>query len=206
MTGSAKGAAAATKVLARVADKIQSDPAAWASLTAYAALYGESAEAKPEGALNSADYVKATARGASHADHDEILVTLSIDASYHVNANPASADYLIPTVVTVPSIPDAKITYPVGQVFKPRFSPEEISVYEGSIAIKAELPKGKLASAASEPLFIKVQACTDQDLPAASHPHCVVRSVKLRASASRPDNVCRWHLADILLVKANVCF
>jgi hypothetical protein len=155
-------AEAATKVLARVADKIQSDPAAWASLTAYAALYGESAEAKPEGALNSADYVKATARGASHADHDEILVTLSIDASYHVNANPASADYLIPTVVTVPSIPDAKITYPVGQVFKPRFSPEEISVYEGSIAIKAELPKGKLASAASEPLFIKVQACTDQ--------------------------------------------
>jgi hypothetical protein len=50
----------------------------------------------------------------------------------------------------------------LGQVFKPRFSPEEISVYEGSIAIKAELPKGKLASAGSEPLFIKVQACTDQ--------------------------------------------
>ena len=90
-----------------------------------------------------------------------------------MNANPASADYLIPTVVTVPSIPDAKITYPVGQVFKPRFSPEEISVYEGSIAIKAELPKGKLASAASEPLFIKA------------------RRARTRFACRQPPSLCR---------------
>ena len=34
------------------------------------------------------------------------------------NANPASIDYLIPTMVTVPIAHDAKITYPAGQVFK----------------------------------------------------------------------------------------
>ena len=99
-----------------------------------------------EAALDSAAHVKAAAQGASHADHDEILVTLTIDPGYHLNANPASIDYLIPTVVTVPSAPDAKITYPAGQVFKPKFSPEGISVYEGSVAIRADLPKGSLAS------------------------------------------------------------
>ena len=123
---------------------------------------GQSAEAKSEAGLDSAAHVKATAKGASHADHDEILVTLSIDPSYHVNANPASADYLKPTVVTVSDVPDAKIAYPAGQIFKPKFSPEGISVYEGSVTIKVGLPKGKLASAANAPLQTEVQACTDR--------------------------------------------
>jgi hypothetical protein len=158
----ARYAEAATRLLARMSDKIQSAPATWASLTAYAALYGQSGEAKPEAALDSAAHVKAAARGASHADHDEILVTLTIDPGYHLNANPASADYLMPTVVTVPIAPDAKITYPAGQVFKPKFSPEGISVYEGSVAIRAELPRGRLASAVNTPLLIKVQVCTAQ--------------------------------------------
>jgi uncharacterized protein len=157
----ARFAEAATKLMAHMADKIQSAPAAWASLTAYVALYGQSFEAKPE-ALDRAAHVRVAARGTSHADHDEILVTLTIDPSYHVNANPASADYLVPTVVIIPSARDAKITYPPGQVFKPKFSPEGISVYQGSVAIKAELPKGRLASAASVPLRIEVQACTAQ--------------------------------------------
>ena len=145
-----------------MADKIQSKPAAWASLTTYAALYGQTVEARTEAALDSAAHVKAAAQGASYADHDEILVTLTIDPGYHLNANPASIDYLIPTMVTVPSAHDAKITYPAGQVFKPKFSSEEISVYEGSVAITAELPKNGLASAASTPLRIDVQACTAQ--------------------------------------------
>lgn len=152
----------AIKVLARMADKIAAAPTSWASLTAYAALYGESVQAKPEAALDSAAHVKATARGASLADHDEIIVILTIQPGYHVNANPASADFLIPTVVTVPGVPDAKITYPAGQAFKPKFSPEGISVYEGLVEISAALPKGSLASAAITPLRIEVQACTAQ--------------------------------------------
>jgi hypothetical protein len=157
----ARYADAATKMLARMADKIESAPAAWASLTAYAAVYGQPVEAKAA-VLDSAAHVKAAAKGASLADHDEILVTLAIDPGYHVNANPASIDYLIPTVVTIPSAPDAKITYPAGQIFKPKFSPEGISVYEGSVEITAALPKGRLASAAHAALRIEVQACTEQ--------------------------------------------
>jgi uncharacterized protein len=155
-------AEAATKMLARMTNKIQSAPAAWASLAAYAALYGQTVEAKTESTLDSATHVKAAAQGASYADHDEILVTLTIDPGYHLNANPASIDYLTPTVVTVPSAPDAKIAYPAGQIFKPKFSPEGISVYQGSVSIRAELPKGRLASAASMPVRTDVQACTAQ--------------------------------------------
>jgi uncharacterized protein YyaL (SSP411 family) len=158
----ARYAEEATRLLARMTDKIRSAPATWASLTAYAALYGQSAEARSEAALDSAAHVKAAARGFAYADHDEILVTLTIDPGYHVNSNPASIDYLIPTVVAVPSTPDAKIAYPVGHVFKPKFSPEGISVYEGSVEITAALPKGWLASAAHAPLRIEVQACTEQ--------------------------------------------
>ena len=110
---------------------------------------GTPAQAKTEAALDSAAHVKAAAQGASYADHDEIFVTLTIDPGYHLNANPASVDYLMPTVVTVLSVPDAKITYPAGQIFKPKFSPEGISVYEGSVAIKADLPKGSLGFAAA---------------------------------------------------------
>ena len=162
-TNPRRNSEAATEILARMADKIQSEPAAWASFTAYAALYGSSVDANSQAAsLDSAAHVKAAAKGVSHGDHDEILVTLTIDPSYHLNANPASADYLMPTVVTVPSAPDAKITYPAGQVFKPKFSPEGIFVYEGLVAIRAELPKGRLASAVSTPLRIEVQVCTTQ--------------------------------------------
>jgi len=152
----------ATKILARMADQIAAAPVNWASLTAYAALYGPSAGASPSAALDSAAHVKATAKGASFGNHDEILVMLAIDPGYHVNANPVSSDYLIPTTVTIPGVPDTKISYPAGQVFKPKFSPEGIAVYEGSVAIRAELPKGSLASAAREPLLIQVQACTTQ--------------------------------------------
>jgi uncharacterized protein YyaL (SSP411 family) len=158
----ARYAEGAAKLLARMADQIQSAPAAWASLTTYAVLYGQTVQAKAEAALNSAAHVKAAAQGASYADHDEILVTLMIDPGYHLNANPASIDYLMPTVVTVESSPAAKITYPVGQVFKPKFSPEGISVYEGSVAIRADLPKGSLGSVVSPALQIDVQACTDR--------------------------------------------
>jgi uncharacterized protein len=157
-----RNAEAATTMLVRMTNKIQSAPAAWASLTAYAALYGQTVQAKTETALDSAAHVKAAAQGASHADHDEILLTLTIDPGYHLNANPASSDYLIPTVVTVLTAPDARITYPAGQIFKPKFSPEGISVYEGSVAIRAELPKGGLTSPGSTSLRIEVQACTTQ--------------------------------------------
>ena len=69
---------------------------------------------------------------------------------------------MIPTAVTIADVPDVKVSYPAGQVFKPKLSPEGIAVYEGSVDIRAELPKGSLALATKEPLRVEVQACTAQ--------------------------------------------
>jgi uncharacterized protein YyaL (SSP411 family) len=173
---------AATKILARMADRVAAAPVGWASLTAYAALYGQPAAAKPQTVLDSAAHVKATAQVRSRAGHDDIIVTLAIDPSYHVNANPASTDYLIPTSVMVPAVPDAKITYPTGQVFRPNFSPEGISVYQGSVEINIALPEGRRATAVHGPLHVEVQACTTQFcLPPATldlnvHRECALHS------------------------------
>jgi hypothetical protein len=158
-----KLAEAATKIMAWVAPKLETAPAGWASFVARAAELQEPGQAvAQQSILDSAAHVKATARSESLADHDEIVITLTIDPGYHVNANPASLDYLIPTTVKLPGIDNATINYPPGQTFKPKFLPEGISVYQGSLPIKIELPRGGLVSARRSPLSIEVQACTQE--------------------------------------------
>ena len=157
-------AEAATKIMAWMAPKLEAAPAGWASFIARAAeLQAPRQAVAPPASLDSAAYVKATARNESVADHDQILVTLAVDPGYHINANPASLDYLIPTTVRLSGAANAKITYPPGQILKPKFLPEGISVYRGSVPIKIELPRGSFVSARHSPLSIEVQACT-QDL------------------------------------------
>jgi hypothetical protein len=150
----------AAKVLAHMADEIEASPEAWASFTASAALFGGPVKAAPAtSVLDSAAHVKATALGHCASGHDEIAITIAIDPGYHANANPASLDYLIPTKVSVPGIPNARITYPPGRAFKPGFLAEGISVYEGTAQIKIELPAGSLASMGSASVNVEVQVC-----------------------------------------------
>jgi uncharacterized protein YyaL (SSP411 family) len=148
----------AMKILGRMASKIEASPQSWASFTASAAQFATTVQAAPA-LLDSAAHVKATARGQSASDHDEIVVTIAVDAGYHVNANPASFDYLIPTKVSIAGINDAKVVYPAGHVFKPKFLADGILVYEGSQSIRIELPLGSLATVRSSPVMLKVQAC-----------------------------------------------
>ena len=78
------------------------------------------------------------------AEHDEITVTLQVDAGYHISANPASLDYLIPTSVDFDRLTPARINYPKAVPFKPAFAAEGLSVYEGSAAVVAIFRKGAL--------------------------------------------------------------
>ncbi len=149
----------ATKIMAWMAPKLEAAPDSFASLTASAALYGSAATTPPSGALDSAAHVKAVVHHKSTKGRDEIVVTLTVDPGYHVNANPASSDYLVPTTVTVPGVANAKITYPPAQTFKPKFSSDAISVYEGSVPINIEVPGGGLAAVRHAPMNIEVQAC-----------------------------------------------
>lgn len=127
---------------------------------ATAALDAGAATVRPDAALDSAAHVKLSL--SADASREEIRVGLKIDPGYHVNANPASDEYLIPTTITVADVPDAKISYPAGQPFKPKFSTDAIAVYEGSASIPVALPKGLLAGLAGKTVRVEMQACTAQ--------------------------------------------
>ena len=95
-------------------------------------------------------------------DHDELRVTVVIDPGYHVNANPATFDYLIPTTLSVEGVPDLRIEYPAATFFKPQFAPDGLKVYEGRIALIGSAPKGTLVQRSSTTAALRVQACNDE--------------------------------------------
>jgi hypothetical protein len=106
----------------------------------------------------------------------EATVRLTILPGYHVNANPATFPYLIPTTVEHGQDPDGfcvamgKPTYPAASKTKFEFAEEPLAVYEGTIEIKIPLTllkpkdKGCLVYPAkgtrnSIPIKVGIQAC-----------------------------------------------
>ena len=123
----------------------------------------------PANVRSSADVVKATVVPANIAvgSTGEATVTLSIASGYHVNANPATYNYLIATEVTpgrAEEITVGQPVYPAAVKQKFQFADDPLAVYEGQTQIK--LPLTAAANAArgahSLPLNIRVQAC-DQE-------------------------------------------
>ena len=94
-------------------------------------------------------------------------VTLSISAGFHVNANPATFSYLIPTEVTAENseqINVDKAIYPAAQTKKFQFAEKPLAVYEGETQIKIPL-RAKANSAKgsmSLPIKVRVQACDNE--------------------------------------------
>jgi hypothetical protein len=69
----------------------------------------------------------------------EAVLKLKIQQPFHVNANPPSENYLIPTSVEFESkngLTFEKPNYPAGESKKFQFSEKPLSVYEGEIEIK----------------------------------------------------------------------
>lgn len=98
----------------------------------------------------------------------EVLVTLDIKHPYHVNANPASEQFLIPTSVSVD--PVAGITfgspqYPKGLMREFAFtSGKKIAVYEGKTVIRIPATPAKTLKAGEITIRGKVryQACDER--------------------------------------------
>lgn len=118
------------------------------------------------GNYSSANIVKVQTTAASipAGGSVEATVTLSISAGFHVNANPATFSYLIPTEVTtgnIEGITAAKPTYPVAVKRKFQFANEPLAVYEGDAQIKLPLRAEKNAAKGARPLpvYVRVQAC-----------------------------------------------
>jgi hypothetical protein len=108
------------------------------------------------GSLRTADHVHLTTRRAG----DTLLITLRIDPGYHVNANPASNEYLIPTSVAFEGVTPQRIAYPPAASFKPAFTDEPISVFEGTAIIAATFPPGVLDRVQEAGFTLTAQACT----------------------------------------------
>jgi len=108
------------------------------------------------GSSRTEDHVHVTARRAG----DALLITLHIDPGYHINANPASDDYLIATSVAFAGPVPERIVYPSGIPFKPAFADKPIEVYEGTVVVTATFTTGVLERAHDLGFTVTAQACT----------------------------------------------
>ena len=94
-------------------------------------------------------------------------VHLAIADSWHINANPPTSDWLIPTTVTmnadVPVTLD-EIIYPSGQLLFFSAFEETLAVYDGQVTLTAELAVADRATAGQNGVvrfLVTFQACDD---------------------------------------------
>ncbi len=97
----------------------------------------------------------------------DILVTAKIRQGFHVNANPASQDYLIPTTLEA-ELPKGfhsiETVYPKGVLRKFKFSATQLSVYEGAVTLRMRVQAPSDASGGPSKLALKLnyQACNEE--------------------------------------------
>ena len=172
VTGKQSYANAALRIVAPLSNRLQQNPGQWPGAVAALSRYPlplSKPSAKPDtpssvarSALpGTAEHVHAHGEIRQRGDHDELRVTVVIDPGYHVNANPATFDYLIPTTLSVEGVPELRIEYPAATFFKPRFAPDGLKVYEGKISLMGSAPKGTLVRN-STTAALRVQACNDE--------------------------------------------
>lgn len=119
----------------------------------------------PAGMTQSSDRVHLQV--ASGADDQELVVTLNIDDGWHVNANPASLDFLIPTTVTTriagkPVVSQA--AYPPGESAGISLQDTDIKVYEDDTDIPLYLDPAvtdQMEQGAPLTVSVRVQSCND---------------------------------------------
>jgi uncharacterized protein YyaL (SSP411 family) len=86
---------------------------------------------------------------------------LVVAAGWHINANPASQEFLVPTQVDSAAGALRQIRYPEGKLWAPAFSDEAIRVYGGTVEIE-----GQAKDDAQSPLSLQFQPCEeDRCLP-----------------------------------------
>jgi hypothetical protein len=97
----------------------------------------------------------------------EAVVLVNISDGYHINANPASAKFLIATTLEVEKgegIRPGEPQYPPSVTKKFPFSPDPLAVYEGEATIKVQLKAATDTRKGEHTLRAKlrVQPCDDQ--------------------------------------------
>jgi hypothetical protein len=134
------------------------------------------ASSTPPQVSSSAEVVKITTDTllTSPGTAADAIVRLAITSGYHVNANPATYSYLIPTEVKLANIEGVTAgtpMYPAAAKKKFEFADNPLAVYEGNIEVKLPLKiDAPLTSGArSLPITVRVQACdTEKCFPPAT--------------------------------------
>ncbi len=94
-------------------------------------------------------------------------VRVTIQPTWHINANPASPDYMVPTEVTIApagGVSGGKPEYPPPMSFKVGFEENPIAVYNGTIEIRVPLTVAAGAASGARKLTgsLQFQSCNDQ--------------------------------------------
>ncbi len=174
-TGESRYETAAGRLLRHLSGQIEARPNVWpaaivavnrnplknAELAAAAAPPSDAA-GKVSHMPETADHVHAAAMLKADADGEEIVVTLRVDDGYHINANPASLDYLIPTSLAFDRLKPSKVEYPKAVRFKSAFAPDGLDVYEGKVALIAQFARGALSGQKNIQGTVTAQACDAQ--------------------------------------------
>ena len=137
-----------------------------------------SASATPEPRITSDSVVKVTADPMEVAagQSNEAFIKINTQSGYHINANPASFEYLKATELDLPDTPELVVDYiyyPNPQIKKFAFSEQPLRVYEGETQLRVMLNADKAApkGARNLPANLNVQACDDK----VCYPPAVVR-------------------------------
>jgi len=128
----------------------------------------------------------------------EAKVELTITAPWHINANPPSPDYMIPTQATLPAasgIAPGKAVYPAAHQLKVDFDDKPLAVYDHAATITLPLRAAADAASGAHVLHgtLRFQSCNDQVcLAPATIPFQVAVTVTgggVAASAVKPESV-----------------
>jgi len=178
--GGARYTSVADRMLRYIAGGVSDHPDGWGTLVAAVnlhgpgsapALAGRAASGAGGDVFSTAARVRASVSTATTDDHDEIVTTIQVDDGWHVNANPASFDYLVPTSVSFEGLSATRMMYPLPVRIRPKFAPDGLDVYEGVTKIVALFPKGSLKVAPGIRGTLTVQACSNEVcLPPATIP------------------------------------
>lgn len=162
-TGATRYIDAARGIVERLGHRLEDTPESWPALLL--ALdendFAPSAHSA-NGPLVTQAVVRVSAVVKAGTDRDEVVVTLQIDDGYHVNANPATHDYLIATSVTFDGLTPTQVLYPEATLFKPSFAPAGLKVYEGKVTLEASFPKGTIGTDLEISAVVSTQACNSE--------------------------------------------
>jgi hypothetical protein len=144
-----------------MSDVLQVQPERWPS--ALAALNEAPLAplaASPAPLFGTAAHVRAEGSFARAGGKIEAQVLLHVDPGYHINANPATHDYLIPTSVTYQGLVGVRTTYPKPTRIFPDFTSGGLDVYEGTVVLRSGIPLHEAPRADVLEASVAVQACT----------------------------------------------